>query len=339
MTEGASMPGRGEPLPPEWPVERALHAYFDENGFTFESYDAARTPANFLGFYFTVPNTPHHRWAIRLHDLHHVATGYGTDPVGEGELAAWECRRGLRPLGLYTGMIVSSAVAVGLLIAPLRTLQAWSRSGRSGAASLFHRNDLDFDRARQMNLGDLRRELGVVPAGDAPRGDGDRRRGTHSLAPPSSSPLPAAWPVFWPLLLPLCYGLHLLEEVYGGAGFVAWAREYLQQDFTQERFVAINRVAWPLVAFAAAVAAGLRRVFLPTAMSLLFGLNGLLHLGSTLYFGAYSPGAVTGVLLYFPLTFTAVVRSHPRLGWSGMLKALIAAILGHGLVIRLAFGS
>ena len=47
--------------------------------------------------------------AVRWHDLHHVATRFGTDNVGEGEISAWELRRGLRGLGPYVGAIVLAA--------------------------------------------------------------------------------------------------------------------------------------------------------------------------------------------------------------------------------------
>lgn len=82
------------PFPPAMQVDEALQVYLDENGFTRASYDAPRTPASFLGIRFSVPNTPRHAWAIRLHDLHHVATGFGTDLAGEGRISAWEARRG-----------------------------------------------------------------------------------------------------------------------------------------------------------------------------------------------------------------------------------------------------
>ena len=171
-------PSRERPIPADWLVGRALEAYLAENGFTHEQYDAPRTPASFLGVSLSVPNPPHHRWAIMLHDLHHVATGYGTDPAGEGEISAWEFRRGIRPLGLYTGAIVTSGVLLGVVVAPRRTLRAWRESARSGRASLFHRRDLPFDAALGLPLGDLRRELGIPVAG-LWRG----RRGTHSRAP------------------------------------------------------------------------------------------------------------------------------------------------------------
>lgn len=168
---------RDTPFPAEWSVERARNAYFQENGFTFAGYDEPRTEGSFLGFSFTVPNPPRHRWAIMLHDLHHVATGYGTNPAGEGEIAAWELRRGLRPLGLYTGLIASSALLLGLIVAPRRVLRAWRDSG-AGRRSLFHDRSRSYDQLVSLSTAALRQSL-RIPADGLAR----RPRGLHSTAP------------------------------------------------------------------------------------------------------------------------------------------------------------
>ena len=89
-------------------VREARDQYLAENGFTFEGYDAKWTHASFFGVRFRVPNTDSHRVGIMLHDLHHVATGFGTDLVGEGEISAWEAHRGLAPVGLYVASIVTA---------------------------------------------------------------------------------------------------------------------------------------------------------------------------------------------------------------------------------------
>ena len=39
---------------------------------------------------FAFPNTAARVRAVRLHDLHHVATGYDTSVLGEAEIGAWE---------------------------------------------------------------------------------------------------------------------------------------------------------------------------------------------------------------------------------------------------------
>ena len=107
--------------------------YLAENGFTVDAYDSKWTDASFFGIRFRVPNTARHRQAIMMHDLHHVATGYGTDLVGEAEISAWEVRRGLRGVGAYVGAIVIAGATAGLVFAPRRTLRAW-RASRPGGS-------------------------------------------------------------------------------------------------------------------------------------------------------------------------------------------------------------
>lgn len=167
---------RSRPLPPEWKVASGLEAYLEENGFKKETYDAPRTPATFLGVRFSVPNPPRHRWAIMLHDLHHVATGFGTDPAGEGQLSSWELRKGLRPLGLYVGSIVFSGFLLGLLVAPRKTVRAW-KSSKQGT-SLFSLPEVRYEDLMEMKIQELRSLLGIDEGG-LHRGT----RGLHSGAP------------------------------------------------------------------------------------------------------------------------------------------------------------
>jgi hypothetical protein len=173
-------PSPSSPLPPGWAVKAGLDAFLDENGYSLEQYDAPRTPASLLGISFSVPNTTRHRWAIMLHDLHHVATGFGTDAVGEGEISAWEARRGIRPLGLYVGSIVVGGVILGLLVAPRRTWRAWRASGRG--RSLFHRDDVPYADLVAMTIGELRALLAIPAEGLAAH-----PRRLHSLSPRRST--------------------------------------------------------------------------------------------------------------------------------------------------------
>jgi hypothetical protein len=162
---------REQPLPATLDVRRGRDAYLEENAFTVEEYEAKTTKASFFGLDFAVPNTKTHRWAIMLHDLHHVATGYGTDLVGEGEISAWELRRGLRGLGFYVGSIVVAGTLAGILFAPRRTLAAWRASDSRG--SLFQ-TTRPYDELLGMSVGELRRELRVPE-----RGVADRPRELH----------------------------------------------------------------------------------------------------------------------------------------------------------------
>jgi hypothetical protein len=171
------------PFPAHWTVRQARDAYLTENGFTVESYEAPWTEASFAGIPFKVPNTKRHQWAIRLHDLHHVATGYGTDLIGEAEISAWELHGGIASLGLYVGGIVVLGTLAGTVVAPRRVLAAWrdARSLRS-LYRLFPVADPSlYDELLDLTVGELRARLGLPRAGIA-----RTPRKLHHFAPASA---------------------------------------------------------------------------------------------------------------------------------------------------------
>ena len=152
-------------VPAEYSVKQGRDAYLAENGFTVEGYDDKWTQASFFGLKFKVPNTAAHRRAIMWHDLHHVATAYGTDLPGEAEVSAWELRRGLKGLDLYVGSIVCGGVIMGLLIAPRRTLQAFQAAGAQPGRNLFAYDLSEYEALLALNVASLREKLGVPNAG------------------------------------------------------------------------------------------------------------------------------------------------------------------------------
>jgi hypothetical protein len=152
------------PYPREWNVKQGRDEYLRENGWTLEAYDAPVTEASVFRIPLRIPNTPQHRWGIMLHDLHHVATGYGTDLAGEAEISAWELRRGLRGLGGYVGSLVVAGFVGGLLVAPRRTMRAWRRG--PGRESLFQTR-LTYEALLGLSVGKLRELLGVPSGGVA----------------------------------------------------------------------------------------------------------------------------------------------------------------------------
>lgn len=167
-----------------WTVRRARDEYLAENGFTLEAYESRWTDASFLGLPLRVPNTRRHRWAIMLHDLHHVATGFGTDLTGEGEISAWELRSGTRSLGLYVGSIVVSGAVMGAVMASRRIAAAWERGAE--ATNLFAQlppeDDAAYEALLALDVATLRAKMGLPAAGIA-----SGPRGLHDFAPPSSA--------------------------------------------------------------------------------------------------------------------------------------------------------
>jgi hypothetical protein len=168
---------RSAPWPSSWTVRQARDAYLAENGFTVEAYDAKWTDGSFLGIPMKVPNTRKHRWAIMRHDLHHVATGYGTDMIGEAEISAWELRAA-RQLGPYVSTIVLFGALLGAMRAPLRTIAAF-RGGKH-VRFLYRGEDSDaaYEAMLDLTVGELRALLGVPPDGVA-----EVPRALHTYAP------------------------------------------------------------------------------------------------------------------------------------------------------------
>lgn len=73
-----------------------------------------------------IPNPPARHRALKLHDLHHVLTGYGTDWPGEFEISGWEVGAGLGGDAVAWTFCTGGTLA-GLFRCPRRTVQAYVR--------------------------------------------------------------------------------------------------------------------------------------------------------------------------------------------------------------------
>jgi hypothetical protein len=165
---------------PRVSVRAGRDAYFAANGFDVVAYGAATYEVDLVevtGEVWTFPNTPARRRAVARHDLHHVATGYGTDVLGEAEIGAWELVAGCNSLFLW--WINLSAVGVGLLLGPGRTLRAALRA--AGQRTLY-RDPLAYESLLEMSVPELRARLRMPPGGQA-----DRPPRLHRRAPGNAS--------------------------------------------------------------------------------------------------------------------------------------------------------
>ena len=97
-------------------VRDARDQYLAENGFSTDGYTSPYSQGSLFGIKFKVPNPASHQQALRLHDLAHVATGFGTDHAGEAEVSVW-----LQTPACYSysqkqhseGCLSSTGIAVG----------------------------------------------------------------------------------------------------------------------------------------------------------------------------------------------------------------------------------
>jgi hypothetical protein len=143
---------------------------------------------------------------------------------------------------------------------------------------------------------------------------------------------------WWPLALPSAYTLHLAEEWYGGEGLVAWTERVLGTELTPLRFMILNAVAWPL--FAALTVLAIRftaYAWLLVTFATIVVVNALLHALGTLAFGAYSPGLVTGLLLYVPVGGLVLVTGRHKLPPRRFGGAMLLGVAIHVAVAFIAF--
>jgi hypothetical protein len=141
----------------------ARAAYYERNHFGADGGDSLDwVPLKVFGMTLKIPNTDGRRRAVRIHDLHHVVTGYETTLAGESEIGAWELASGcLRwPAATVLNMF---ALGIGLVIAPLRVIRAWARGRQT--KNLYGENGVDHLLPR--TVADMRHALGLDAA--APR--------------------------------------------------------------------------------------------------------------------------------------------------------------------------
>lgn len=107
----------------------ARDRYLHDNGLT-SSYEErwVKLKAGPIPIWF--PNAPGRVRAVKLHDLHHLVTGYATDWTGETEIAAWEIASGCGSFG-WAWALNMSGIPIGLVVAPRRLFRAWTRGRRS----------------------------------------------------------------------------------------------------------------------------------------------------------------------------------------------------------------
>lgn len=135
----------------------ARRLYFDANGFGEDGgYSKRWFKVGWKWLALPLPNTASRVRAVRVHDLHHIATGYPTTWRGEAEIGAWELAGGCGDYG-PAWLLNRYSFAVGLVIAPRRLWRAFL-SGRH--CKNLYVGDVSED-LLQESVGHLRYRLGL----------------------------------------------------------------------------------------------------------------------------------------------------------------------------------
>jgi Coenzyme Q (ubiquinone) biosynthesis protein Coq4 len=137
-------------------VRAGRDRYLAENSFTLDGYAERGFPIHIGSLAVRLPNPGLLPW----HDLHHVATGYGTGLIGEAEISAYELRAGCGSPMVF--ILCVGAIIFAMFVAPRRILRAWRRA--RGARSLYH-STIPYESLLQMSVAELRRHLRIAPEG------------------------------------------------------------------------------------------------------------------------------------------------------------------------------
>lgn len=112
-------------------MREARAAYFRENKLGEDGGYSSKWVRVQLGpVPFVFPNWPARIRAVKLHDLHHILTGYRTTNVGEFEISAWEIASGCKDYWA-AWFLNLSGMGAGLYRCPRACLRAFVRGRRS----------------------------------------------------------------------------------------------------------------------------------------------------------------------------------------------------------------
>lgn len=146
----------------------------------------------------------------------------------------------------------------------------------------------------------------------------------------------ATWPRAWGWLFPATYAIHIWEEWLGGEGFPAWMARIAGVELAMGEFLLWNAVALLLMSVSIFLTLRFKSLnWLLLAYGTSFLLNALSHLVMSLYTTSYSPGLVSGLLLWLPLGALALFRFRKTLSRRGRRAGLLVGLSIHCVVIVL----
>ena len=107
-------------------VAAALAAHLVRNGLPPDGGASESFAVVWLGrLPYPIPNTSARKRAVKLHDLNHLVSGYGTDLAGESEISAWELASGGCQRYLAAWALDLIGLPMGLIVLTRRTVRAF----------------------------------------------------------------------------------------------------------------------------------------------------------------------------------------------------------------------
>jgi hypothetical protein len=134
------------------------------------------------------------------------------------------------------------------------------------------------------------------------------------------------------------YLAHLTEEYFGG--FPEWFARIAGNPLPRADFLLINAVALAVITASVYVAARRESMgWLAIAIATVLLVNGIGHALGSIVTGTYSPGLITGVVLYLPLGQLALLRAWDQAPRGFVARGIAVGLVGHAVVTLIALAS
>lgn len=141
----------------------------------------------------------------------------------------------------------------------------------------------------------------------------------------------------WAWLFPLSYLVHILEEYWGG--FPAWIARFWGVESSSGNFLSWNGGALVMMMVGIVLVLKTKSYrWLLVSFGTVVLINGMVHTVASVVTKSYSPGLISGLLLFIPLGAITLIRAHRQVNRRTFRAGLIVGVLMHMFVVLLAFG-
>jgi hypothetical protein len=141
----------------------------------------------------------------------------------------------------------------------------------------------------------------------------------------------------WAWLFPLSYLIHIAEEYWGG--FPAWIARFWGVESSLSNFLSWNGGAWVMMTVGVVLVLKTKSYrWLLVSFGMVVLVNGVVHAVASVLTLSYSPGLVSGLLLFVPLGAITLLRARKSMNSRTFRAGLIVGVLMHVAVVLLAFG-
>lgn len=138
------------------------------------------------------------------------------------------------------------------------------------------------------------------------------------------------------LFIPASYLVHIVEEYWCGEQFFIWLNHFAGARMTAKSFLLLNGIFFFIMIMACAIALYRRDDRVPLVLASIILSNAFLHLIGSIATNSYSPGLISALLLWLPLSLIWLLRYQPTVSAPKKIACIAIGLLIQVIVSFLA---